>query len=70
VPEQLTFPFELRVGDVILEDGYLRKVVTPPTAELAGKATRAWVRAEGDTVQHSAASEAWRKLRVTRRRAA
>jgi hypothetical protein len=48
-PEQLVFPFQLRVGDVILEDGVRTEVVGQPTSMVSGKMTRAWVRREGET---------------------
>src|SRR5262245_46816265 len=50
-PDQLVFPFQLQVGDVILEDGARAEVVGRPTNATNGKTTRAWVRDEGATVQ-------------------
>ena len=65
--EQLVlFPFELAVGDVVLEDGARLEVVDRPTSMSGGKMTRARVRREGDNVQHDAMWEVWRKLRVVR----
>ena len=69
-PEQLIFPFELRLGDVVLEEGTRAEVVGPPESMKNGKTTRAWVRREGDTVQREAVWEAWRKVRVVRASAA
>ncbi len=69
-PEQLVFPFQLRVGDVILEDGVRAEVVAVPSSLKGGKATRGWVRREGETVQREAVWEAWRKVRVVRSSAA
>ena len=69
-PEQLVFPFELCVGDVILDEGRRAEVVAPPTAEKSGKTTRAWLRHEGETVQREVVWEARRKVRVVRSPAA
>jgi hypothetical protein len=69
-PEQLVFPFQLRAGDVILEDGVRAEVVGAPTSMKGGKTTRAWLRRDGETVQHEAIWEAWRRVRVVRRVAA
>ena len=69
-PEQLVFPFELRVGDIILEDGRQAEVTAPPIAEKSGKTTRAWLRHEGETVQREVVWEARRKVRVVRSPAA
>jgi hypothetical protein len=66
-PEQLVFPFQLRVGDVILEDGVRAEVVGAPSSLKNGKTTRAWLRREGETVQREAVWEAWRTVRVVRR---
>ena len=63
-------PFQLQVGDVIVENGAHAEVVGRPTNAANGKTTRAWLRREGETVQHEAVWEAWRKLRVIRRAAA
>jgi hypothetical protein len=63
-PEQLVFPFQLRLGDVILEEGVRAEVVGRPTNATNGKTTRAWLCREGETVQHEAVWEAWRKVRV------
>ena len=69
--QQLVFPFQLRVGDVILDAGDERtEVVGPPSTMVSGKMTRALVRREGDTVQREAVWEAWRKVRVVKRVAA
>jgi hypothetical protein len=68
-PEQLVFPFELRVGDVILDDGAHAKVVSPPKAGPAGKTTGAWIRRDEETFQRQMVWEAWRKVRVIRRAA-
>ena len=68
-PEQLVFPFQLRVGDVILEDGVRTEVVGQPSSMVSGKMTRAWVHREGDTAQHEAVWEAWRKIRLVQRAA-
>lgn len=64
--EQLVFPFQLRVGDVILEDGDRFEIVGRPTGASSGKMTRARVRRQGEEIQHEAMWEAWRKLRVIR----
>jgi len=64
--EQLVFPFELAVGDVVLEDGARLEVIGRPTSVISGKMTRAHVRRESDNVQHDAMWEVWRKLRVVR----
>jgi hypothetical protein len=69
-PEQLVFPFELRVGDVIDDEGTRAEVVSPPKAGPAGKTTGAWVRREGETIQRETIWEAWRKVQVVRRTAA
>jgi hypothetical protein len=71
-PEQLVFPFfDLRVGDVVLEeDGGRAEVVGRPTNASNGKTTRSWLRREGETVQREAVWEAWRRVRVVRRAAA
>jgi hypothetical protein len=53
-PEQLVFPFQLREGDVILEDGARAEVVGRPTNATNGKTTRAWLRREGETVEREA----------------
>jgi len=45
-PEQLVFPFELRVGDLIIVGGERVEVASPPKAGPAGKTTHVWVRAE------------------------
>jgi hypothetical protein len=67
--EQLIFPFQLRVGDVVLGDGARAEIVGPPTTtgQGTGKTTRARVRHEGETVQREGVWEAWRKVRVVRR---
>jgi hypothetical protein len=52
-PEQLVFPFELRIGDVILDDGMRAEVTGPPESMKNGKTTRAWVHHEGETVQRA-----------------
>jgi hypothetical protein len=53
-PEQLVFPFQLRVGDVILEDGVRAEVVDKPSGMSSGKLMRGWLRREGETVQREA----------------
>jgi hypothetical protein len=68
--EQLAFPFELRVGDVIDDEGTRAEVVAPPKAGPAGKTTGAWVRREGETAHRAMVWEAWRKVRVVRKSAA
>lgn len=64
------FPFDLKVGDIVLEDGERLEVVGRPTATAGGKMTRAWVRRPDETIQREAAWEAWRRLRVVRAPAA
>ena len=66
-PEQLIFPSQLQVGDVILEEGTHAEVVGRPTNASNGKTTRAWLRREGESVQHEAVWEAWRKVWMVRR---
>jgi len=68
--EQLVFPFELRVGDVIVDEGIRAEVVAPPKTGPAGKTTGAWIRHEGETVQRAMVWDTWRKVRVVRRAAA
>ena len=68
-PEQLVFPFQLRVGDVIVEDGVRAEVVASPRNSVGGKMTHAWVRSEGETVRREITWEAWRKVRVVQRAA-
>jgi hypothetical protein len=48
VAEQLVFPFQLRVGDVILEEGARPEVVGRPTGMGGGKMMRALVRRQGE----------------------
>lgn len=67
--EQLVFPFQLRIGDVILDDGARAEVMGRPTNASNGKTTRAWLLREGETVQREAVWEAWRRVRVVRRAA-
>jgi hypothetical protein len=69
-PEQLVFPFQLRVGDVILADGAPAEVVGAPTAMKSGKTTRAWLRRDGETVQREVVWDTWRKVRAVGRAAA
>lgn len=69
-PDQMVFPFLLRVGDIVLDGDAHAEVVSPPKAGPAGKTTRAWVRREGETVQHEVLWDAWRKVKVIRRAAA
>jgi hypothetical protein len=69
-PEQLVFPFELRLGDVILEDGVRAEITGPPESMKNGKTTRAWVHRHGDAVQREVVWEAWRKVQVVRKSAA
>jgi hypothetical protein len=64
------FPFQLRIGDVILEDGGRVEVTGPPESMRNGKTTRAWIRREGETVQREVVWEAWRKVRVVKKPAA
>jgi hypothetical protein len=66
VGEQLIFPFQLRKGDVVLEDGARLEVVGPPASLSSGKTTRVMVRRDGDTSAHPAVWQAWRKLQVIR----
>lgn len=61
-PEQLVFPFRLRVGDVVLEDEERFEVVGRPTNAANAKPTRAWLRREGETVQREAIWEEWREV--------
>ncbi len=68
--EQLVFPFQLRVGDVIVEDGVRHEVVGKPSGMSSGKMMRGWLRREGETVQREALWEAWRKVRVVKSAAA
>ena len=65
-PEQLVFPFRLRVGDVILEDGVRAEVVGAPTGMRSGKSMRAWIRRADETFQREAVREAWQKVRIVR----
>jgi hypothetical protein len=69
-PEQLIFPFELRLGDVIDDEGTRAEIVAPPKAGPAGKTTNAWIRRDGETVQRHTVWDVWRKVRVIRRAAA
>ena len=69
-PEQLVFPFQLRRGDVVLDDGARLEVVGPPASMSSGKTARVMVRRDGDTSAHPAVWQAWRKLRVIRPSAA
>jgi hypothetical protein len=66
LPEQLVFPFQLRVGDVILEEGVRAEVVGAPSSLKNGKPTHAQIRREGETVQREAVWEAWQKVRMVR----
>jgi hypothetical protein len=61
-----TFSFQLRVGDVIFEDGARLEVGGRPTGLSGGKIMRARVRRQREAIQHEAMWGAWRKLRVTR----
>jgi len=65
-----SFPIQLRVGDVILEDGDHFEIVGRPTGASGGKMTRALVRREGETTAYEAMWGVWRKLRVVRSTAA
>ena len=65
-PEQLVFPFQLRVGDVVLEDGVRAEVVGAPSSVKNGKTTRGWIRREGEMVQREVVWESWQKVRVVR----
>lgn len=69
-PEQLVFPFQLRVGDIVDDEGTPAEVVERPTSSVGGKMTHAWLRREGATVKNEMIWEAWRKVRVVRRAAA
>ena len=69
-PEQLVFPFELRVGDIIEEEGTRAEVVERPTGLSGGKMTRVWLRRDGDSVKTEVVWEAWRRIRVIRPTAA
>jgi len=68
--EQLVCPFQLRVGDVILENGDRFEIVGRPTGASSGKMTRALVRREGESTAYEAMWEVWRKVRVVRSTAA
>lgn len=67
---QLVFPFELRVGGVIEDNGDQAEVVERPTGSSAGKMTRAYVRRPGATMKQEVLWEAWRRVKVVRRGAA
>lgn len=69
-PEQLVFPFQLRVGDVIDNPGTFALVVERPTTSSGGKMTRAWVRREGPAVKSEILWENSRRVRVVKRAAA
>jgi hypothetical protein len=69
-PEQLVFSVELRVGDVIEDDGSRAEVIERPTASSAGKMTRAWIRREGAAIEQEVLWEAWRRVKVVKRGAA
>ena len=45
---QLVFPFNLRVGDIVLDDGASFEIVDRPTGASQVKMTRARVRREGE----------------------
>jgi len=64
--EQLVLPFQLRVGDVIVEDGDRLEIIGRPTGASGRKMTRALVRREGETTPYEAMWEVWRKVRVVR----
>ena len=68
--EQLVLPFELKVGDVVVDDGVRLEVVGRPTGLRGGKIMRAKVRDLENQVQHEALWDAWRKLRVVRAKVA
>jgi hypothetical protein len=69
-PEQLVFPYQLRIGDIIEDEGARAEVIERPTvASGGGKMTRAWVRYEGGA-KSEALWDTWRKIRVVRRSAA
>jgi hypothetical protein len=55
------FPFELRVGDMIDDDGMRAEVVSPQKTGPAGKTTSAWTRRAGEIVQRQTVWDAWRK---------
>jgi hypothetical protein len=67
--KQLVFPYQLHVGDVILEDGTPAEIVERPTGTSGGKLTRAKVRREGEAAAHEVLWEAWRKVTLVRRAA-
>ena len=68
--EQLVFPFQLHVGDVILKAGDHFQIVCRPAGASSGKMTRALVRREGETTPYEAMWEVWRKVRLVRSTAA
>jgi len=69
-PEQLVLPLQLRIGDVVLEEGTRLEVVERPTTVSAGKLTRVIVRNAALNVRDERHWQAWRKVRVVRRSAA
>jgi len=68
--EELVFPFQLRPGDMVIEDGARLEIVGWPTSISGGRMTHARVRPEGETVERDTTWEAWRKLHVVRTSAA
>ena len=66
-PEQLVLPLQLRVGDVVLDEGVRLEVVDRPTTVSGGKLTRVVVRNAALNVRDERHWEAWRKVRVVRR---
>ena len=68
--QRSSFPDELVVGDVVLEEGAQLQVVGRPTATAGGKTTRAWVQREREPVQPEAVWEPWCRVRLARKSAA
>jgi len=64
--EQLVFPFELPVGDIVLDEGARLEVVDQPTTTHGGKLTRVVVRDAALNVRDERYLEAWRKVRAVR----
>jgi hypothetical protein len=69
-PEQLVLPLQLRIGDVVLEEGTRLEVIDRPTTVSGGKLTRVIVRNAALNVRDERHWEAWRKVRVVRHSAA
>jgi translation elongation factor P/translation initiation factor 5A len=68
-PEQLVLPLQLRIGDVVLEEGTRLEVVDRPTTVSGGKLTRVVVRNAALNVRDERHWDAWRKVKVVRRAA-